>query len=729
MSPSRMSDSRSGQTRRQFVQLGVAGLTIPQFLAGSTRQARGAGTASLEGFGRAKSCIVLFAWGGMSHLDTWDLKPNGPAEIRGEFRPMMTSVPGTMIGPHLPLLARQVDRLAIVRSVCHKAADHREAAYWNLTGHQPMALGLPPIMPSRSDWPSLGSQVALVRSKTAKESGADDVSDPKTSPVTAARSEQASERTADKVIKAVSLSTDVLGPGTFPVGTFGRQDGYTNHNTVELIGMIAESSQARTPLTRQVNGPIGDFTGSISGDGTAGDWGSDTHGRGGNLFLTGDGEPNRPHAGFGAHANKFITFDLDQIRKMHFANASGPLKLSARVGANGSILESAQVQGGVWIDGKRAALSEELSRLDKSHSFTLYFSAGQRYLTLVMLNGPGNTSYDDTAFRDVQLALIDGDIPADAKVADDDEVAVTSLGDALPRTISIPYQIADRGLLNGQYGGFLGAQYDPIYVRPAKGTPYKGVSPAGAEVNLNLAPGVNESRLTSRRELLSTLEAFDSQVRLQSPASQVERNREKAMNMLFSPQVRAAFDLRREPRSMREAYGDHICSQSVMQARRLTEAGVPLVTVYCSVGDLNGSSGDNWDTHTNNFQRLTNDLLPPLDRAASALLTDLADRGTLDETLVILLTEFGRTPNINPAAGRDHYPGCYSVVFAGGGVRGGQVYGSSDARGSAPAELPCGPEDLHATIFHALGIDPTFEIHDLQGRPFPLCVGQPLPLF
>jgi hypothetical protein len=729
MGLSRMGDSWSGQTRRQFVQLGIAGLTIPQLFAGSVPQARGAGKASSEGFGRAKSCIVLFAWGGMSHLDTWDLKPNGPSEIRGEFSPIQTSVPGIVIGPHLPLLARQVDRLAIVRSVCHKAADHREAAYWNLTGHQPAALGLPPLMPSRNDWPSLGSQVALFRSQTAKEPAADNVSRPKRSPFIAAQPEPGGARTPDKVIKSVSLSTDVLGPGIFPTGTLGRQDGYTNYQTVELIGTIAESSQARTPLTRQANGPVGDFSGSISGDGTAGDWGSDTHGRGGNLFLAGDGESNQPHTGFGAHANKFITFDLDQIRKRHFENASGPFKLSARVGANGSVLEEAQVQGGVWIDGKRVVLSEELSRLDNSLFFSVYFSVGQRYLTLAMLNGPGNTSYDDTAFRDVQLALIDGDIPTDAAKESNTDEAVEPLGDELPRTISIPYQIADRGLLNGQYGGFLGARYDPIYVRPTRGTPYKGISPTGAELNLNLVPGVSESRLASRLELLSSLETFDSQVRLQSSALQVERNREKAMNMLFSPRVRAAFDLRREPRSMREAYGDHICSQSVMQARRLTEAGVPLVTVYCSAGDLNGSSGDNWDTHTDNFQRLTNDLLPPLDRAASALLTDLADRGTLDNTLVVILTEFGRTPNINAAAGRDHYPACYSVVFAGGGIRGGQVYGRSDARGAAPAELACGPEDLHATIFHALGIDATFEVHDLQGRPYPLCAGKPLPLF
>lgn len=732
MSRANLDSGARGHSRRRFVQLGAVGLTLPQFLAETFSRAHAANSPAGKGFGRAKSCIVLFAWGGMSHLDTWDLKPEGPAEIRGEFRPIETSVPGIMVGEHMPLLARQVHRLAIVRSVFHKAADHREAAYWNLTGHQPLALGLPPIMPSRADWPSLGSQVALVRSKSAKAKGTEGADSP--APPAAAPAPRPTVLTAtpapDKVLKTVSLSTDVLGAGSFPVGTFGKQDGYTNQGTVELIGMIAETSQAKTPLTRQPTGPVADFTGSIAGDSTAGDWGSDRHGRGGNLFLTGDGEANEPHPGFGAHANKFITFDLDEVRKKHFGGAAGPLRLTGLVGVNGLVPEDAQVQGGVWIDGKKVALSEEISRLDSAFTFQLYFSVGQRYLTLAMLNGPGSTVYDDTAFRDVQLALIDGEIPADTNREDEEtESRVAALGDALPRTISIPYPIADRGLLNGQFGGFLGPQYDPIYVRPAKGTPFKGVSPAGADINLNLAPGVSPSRLASRRDLLSTLEAADAQARLASPAGLVERNREKALDMLFSPRVRDAFDLRREPQNVREAYGNHVCSQGAMLARRLTEAGVPLVTVYCSVGDLNGSAGDNWDTHGNNFNRLKNDLLPPIDRAASALLGDLAERGTLDETLVVMLTEFGRTPQINGSAGRDHYPGCYSVAFAGGGIAGGQVYGKSDARGSAPADLACGPEDLHATIFHALGIDAGYEIHNLEGRPFPLTPGVALPIF
>ena len=167
----------------------------------------------------------------------------------------------------------------------------------------------------------------------------------------------------------------------------------------------------------------------------------------------------------------------------------------------------------------------------------------------------------------------------------------------------------------------------------------------------------------------------------------------------------------------------------MLLARRLAEAGVPVTTVYCAAGDLNGSKGEHFDTHADNFNKLKERMLPPLDQASAALLTDQKERGTLDETLVVWLTEFGRTPKINRASGRDHYPNVYSVAFAGGGVRGGQVYGKSDWMGAEPAESPGGPPDLHATIFHALGIDDGTMIHDLDGRPLTLTDGQPLPLF
>src|SRR5436305_1859454 len=202
-----------------------------------------------------------------------------------------------------------------------------------------------------------------------------------------------------------------------------------------------------------------------------------------------------------------------------------------------------------------------------------------------------------------------------------------------------------------------------------------------------------------------------------------------ALALPVSPRVQTAFNLDGEAQKVRATYGSHLCGQSVLLARRLTEAGVPIVTVVCAAGDLNGSAGDHWDTHGNNFNRLKRDLLPPFDRAVSALLSDLSDHGRLAETLVVLLTDFGRTPKINGGAGRDHYPNVYSIFLAGGGIRGGQVYGSSDRLGAEPRDLPAGPADVHATIFQALGIPLDSHLHDSTGRPFPLTDGQPLRLF
>ena len=162
------------------------------------------------------------------------------------------------------------------------------------------------------------------------------------------------------------------------------------------------------------------------------------------------------------------------------------------------------------------------------------------------------------------------------------------------------------------------------------------------------------------------------------PTGSFDHFRQMASDILLSQTVQTAFNLDREPFKLRETYGDHLCGQSMLLARRLTEAGVPIVTVVCAAGDLNGSAGDHWDTHGNNFNRLKRDLLPPFDRGFSALLSDLWQRGQLDETLVVMLTDFGRTPRINGGAGRDHYPHAYSIVLAGGGIRGGQVHGSSD---------------------------------------------------
>jgi len=440
--------------------LGGLGLSVPEYL-GLHHHARAAtGTRSA----RARSCIVLYCWGGMSHHETWDTKPDAPAEYRGEFRPISTVVPGIRIGEHLPHLARHIDKLAIIRSMHHRSSAHGKGMYWNITGHAPpaaeVAANLPP---SRRDWPCLGAMVSRFR--------------------------------------------------TAPAG--------------------------------------------------------------------------------------------------------------------------------------------------------------------------------------------------------------------FPSAVQLPYPLVDNNTLQaGDNAGFLGQYADPFIIRPDRGRAWGGVSRDLGATVLRRADGIDAPRLTGRQSLARLLDE-----RFVPAATSHDHFRQMAFDILVSPTVQAAFNLDREPLAVRERYGDHLCGQSVLLARRLAEAGVPIVTVVCAAGDLNGSAGDHWDTHGNNFNRLKRDLLPPFDRAVSALLGDLSERGRLDETLVVMLTDFGRTPRVNGGAGRDHYPNAYSIFLAGGGIRGGQVYGSSDRLGAFPDQLPTGPADVHATIFEALGIPLDAHLQDNFGRPYPLTDGRVLPLF
>jgi uncharacterized protein (DUF1501 family) len=194
----------------------------------------------------------------------------------------------------------------------------------------------------------------------------------------------------------------------------------------------------------------------------------------------------------------------------------------------------------------------------------------------------------------------------------------------------------------------------------------------------------------------------------------------KAFDLLTSSSARRAFDLSDEPAALREKYGSTPFGQGCLLARRLVESGVRLVTVNWERDDAF------WDTHQNNFADHKNKLLPNLDGGFSALLDDLAVRGLLDETLIVWLGEFGRTPAINKAAGRDHWAACNTVLFAGAGIRGGVVHGSSDRTAAYPATQPVTPEDLAATIYHLLGIDRRTTLTGPLGRPLVLCDGEPL---
>ncbi len=432
---------------------GAAGLSLSSFLAAKAS----AGLANAP----AKSCILIYCWGGMSHIDTWDMKPDAASEIRGIFSPISTSTPGIVVSEHLPCLSQQTEKLAIIRSIHHDDSAHGRGMYWNLTGHRPPRAGN--IAPESGDWPSIAAMVSNFR--------------------------------------------------TAPKG--------------------------------------------------------------------------------------------------------------------------------------------------------------------------------------------------------------------VPNSVRLPYPMVDNGTLQaGEYGGFLGTKFDPIVIRTPSGEEFGGVSRALGSQVLKLGD-VDLPRLQARRALRRKLE---DQVSQANDFVEFDHFRDLAQEMLLSSAVKEAYDLEREDPKVRETYGHHIGGHSLLLARRLTEAGVPIVQVCCAAGDLNGAQGDMWDTHGNNFNRLKEKLLPVFDQGTSALLSDLEQRGTLSETLVVVLTDFGRTPKINGAAGRDHYPGVYSVLLAGGGIQGGQVYGSSDAVGALPLDQPCGPPDVHATIFRQLGISPDSLIRDMLNRPFPICDGTPLPL-
>jgi uncharacterized protein (DUF1501 family) len=184
--------------------------------------------------------------------------------------------------------------------------------------------------------------------------------------------------------------------------------------------------------------------------------------------------------------------------------------------------------------------------------------------------------------------------------------------------------------------------------------------------------------------------------------------------------VREAFDLTLEPDKVRDRYGRHTWGQSHLLARRLVEAGAKFVTT------VNGQSIV-WDTHKDNFNGMKNRRVPPMETAFSALLEDLEQRGLLESTLVIWMGDFGRTPKINADAGRDHWPQCYSVILAGGGIRGGQVVGATDRQAAFPTERPVTPADLHATVYEALGYDPAaISYPSFDGRPMPLTEGTPI---
>jgi uncharacterized protein (DUF1501 family) len=425
-----------GVTRRDFVRLGTVslfglGITLPDLLA-ARAQATQQGQTPQD-----ISLIFLFLHGGLSTIDTFDLKPDAPAEFRGEFRPVDTNVPGVRVCEHLPRLARQMDKVALIRSFRHHNSDHGRADHYLLTGYFPQA-GFNPGLSPNNQRPAHGAIIARK-----------------------------------------------LGP-----------------------------------------------------------------------------------------------------------------------------------RGGV------------------------------------------------------------------------------------PPYVCLPRMHPSCG------SAYLGPTYAPFVIDADPNAPDFAVP------DIVPPPSLAADRLQDRHALLQQLDRYRQAAEAQAnqPALAVGEYQREAFNLMASPSARRAFDIHAEPDNLRDEYGRNSLGQSCLMARRLVEAGVRCVTIDHS----------NWDTHDNNFATLRGQLLPPLDAALAALFRDLADRGMLQTTLVVVSGEFGRTPRINNNAGRDHWGPAFTVAVGGGGIRGGRVVGATDARAERPAGSPHGPEDLAATIYHLLGINPAEEFYTPEGRPVPI---------
>jgi hypothetical protein len=307
-------------------------------------------------------------------------------------------------------------------------------------------------------------------------------------------------------------------------------------------------------------------------------------------------------------------------------------------------------------------------------------------------------------------------------------LSALGLGGDMPASVTIPRPIGHDGVTYaGTHAGFLGPRHDPLELQAA------GEVNEQPAHNLALPDGLDTTRLLARHGLLKLLEAQDRLAERQ--AWGFDAYREQALRMLVAPETRAAFDLSREPDRLRDRYGRNEYGESFLLARRLVEAGVRLVTVVWLYICPDGNVANVWDNHggtgslgsITGYQMLKEKYcLPPLDQAFSALLEDLADRGLLEETLLVMLGEFGRTPKINATAGRDHWGPCQSAVLAGGGIRGGQVYGSSDRHAAYPTSNPVAPQDIIATVYHAFGIAPETVVYDQSGRPHRVSEGRPL---
>ena len=303
-----------------------------------------------------------------------------------------------------------------------------------------------------------------------------------------------------------------------------------------------------------------------------------------------------------------------------------------------------------------------------------------------------------------------------------DRVAPVAAG--LPSYVSLPYVIRDGEITPGQHASFLGKAHDPLLITD---------DPNRANFQLpelSLPANLSEDRLADRKALQDIISRQTKLLEYAPAARGIDQYYDKALSMLTSPKVREAFNLSGESAKLRDQYGRTTYGQSCLLARRLVETGVKFVTVYYA-GSIGGRrKEDGWDTHgfdnTRMYPILKDYHLPLLDQTLPTLLNDLDDRGLLDSTLVVWMGEFGRTPKINANISRDHWPSCYTVLLAGGGVKRGFVHGESDKNAAYPDRDPVQLDDLAATMYQLLGIDPQRELYDRLNRPRPISPGKPV---
>ncbi len=367
---------------------------------------------------------------------------------------------------------------------------------------------------------------------------------------------------------------------------------------------------------------------------------------------------------------------------------------------------------GIWVSEKLPKTAKVMDKVtlirSMHHTMKNHNSAGY-----YALSGQAPPS-DDQRLKDSPELF-----PAYSSVVD---ALSPSASVEIPTAVTHPCIISDGSTTPGQRASFLGKEHDPFLVLRDPN------DAAFALPELSLPEGMTYERLAARRELQKLI---DGQTRLldrSAEARGIDAYYEKALHMLHSEKLRAAFDLTREQEKTRDAYGRSTYGQSCLLARRLVEAGVKFVTVnFAPTIGGRVTTGGGWDTHgfdnTRMFPIIEEYHLPATEQTLPTLLTDLDERGLLDDTLVLWVGEFGRTPKINKNVSRDHWPQCYTALLAGGGVKRGYVHGASDKHGAYPAEKMTRPDDLSATLFHLLGIDPETHVTDVAGRGIPISRG------